>query len=114
MRGHFSESLRSLVDVFRNRDLRRLQLAWIGSIIGNWAYLVALVVYAYDQGGPAAVGIVGVLRMLPAAFAAPIVATLADRYPRKLVLIGSDLIRAVLMVLAGLTIYLMGRLRSSI
>lgn len=108
MRGHFSESLRSLVDVFRNRDLRRLQLAWIGSIIGNWAYLVALVVYAYDQGGPAAVGIVGVLRMLPAAFAAPIVATLADRYPRKLVLIGSDLIRAVLMVLAGLTIYLDG------
>jgi MFS family permease len=108
MRGHISESLRSLVDVFRNRDLRRLQLAWIGSIIGNWAYLVALVVYAYDQGGPAAVGIVGVLRMLPAAFAAPIVATLADRYPRKLVLIGSDLIRAVLMVLAGLTIYLDG------
>ena len=106
MKGHLSESLRSLVDVFRNRDLRRLQLAWIGSIIGNWAYLVALVVYAYDQGGPAAVGIVGVLRMLPAAFAAPIVATLADRYPRKLVLIGSDLIRAVLMVLAGLTIYL--------
>ncbi len=108
MRGHFSESLRSLVDVFRNRDLRRLQLAWIGSIVGNWAYLVALVVYAYDQGGPAAVGIVGVLRMLPAAFAAPIVATLADRYPRKLVLIGSDLIRAVLMALAGLTIFLDG------
>ena len=50
----------SLGDVFRNRDLRRLQLAWIGSIIGNWAYLVALVVYAYDQGGPTAVGIVGV------------------------------------------------------
>jgi MFS family permease len=108
VKGHVSESLRSLVDVFRNRDLRRLQLAWIGSIIGNWAYLVALVVYAYDQGGPAAVGIVGVLRMLPAAFAAPIVATLADRYPRKLVLIGSDLIRAALMVLAGLTIYLDG------
>ena len=103
--GHVSESLRSLGDVFRNRDLRRLQLAWIGSIIGNWAYLVALVVYAYDQGGAAAVGIVGVLRMLPAAFAAPIVATLADRYPRKLVLIGADLIRAVLMVLAGLAIY---------
>ena len=108
MKGHVSESLRSLGGVFRNRDLRRLQLAWIGSIIGNWAYLVALVVYAYDQGGPAAVGIVGVLRMLPAAFAAPIVATLADRYPRKLVLIGSDLIRAALMVLAGLTIYLDG------
>lgn len=97
--------MRSLGDVFRNRDLRRLQLAWIGSIIGNWAYLVALVVYAYDQGGPAAVGIVGVLRMLPAALAAPLVATLADRYPRKLVLIGADLSRALLMVLAGLTIY---------
>lgn len=103
--GHFAESMRSLGDVFRNRDLRRLQLAWIGSIIGNWAYLVALVVYAYDQGGPAAVGIVGVLRMLPAALAAPLVATLADRYPRRVVLIGADLTRALLMALAGLTIW---------
>jgi len=105
MRRHFRESLRSLGDVFRNRDLRKLELAWVGSIIGNWAYLVALAVYAYGQGGPAAVGIVGVLRMLPAAFAAPLVATLADRYPRKLVLIGADLTRALLMALAGLTIY---------
>ena len=50
------DSLRTLVDVFRNPDLRRLELASAGSIIGTWGYLVALYVYAYDQGGAAAVG----------------------------------------------------------
>ena len=36
-------------EVYRNRALRRLQLAWAGSIIGTWAYSVAIVVYAYHQ-----------------------------------------------------------------
>ena len=45
--------------------LRRLQLAWVGSILGTWAYFVALAVYAYDQGGAGAVALVGVLRMVP-------------------------------------------------
>jgi len=44
-------AMRALGDVFRSPPLRRLQLAWIGSILGAWAYIVALGVYAYDQGG---------------------------------------------------------------
>jgi hypothetical protein len=58
-----------LREVFRNRGLRRLQLAWAGSIIGSWAYTVALVVYAFRPGGASAVGLVGVVRWLPSAFA---------------------------------------------
>ena len=50
--------LSALREVFRNRALRQLQLAWAGSIIGSWAYTVALVVYAYDQGGASAVALV--------------------------------------------------------
>ena len=69
--GRVGESLRTLADVFRNRDLRRLELASAGSVLGNWGYLVALYVYAYDQGGAAAVGLVTVIRMIPAAVTAP-------------------------------------------
>ena len=35
-------AIRALRDVFTSPALRRLQLAWIGSILGAWAYIVAL------------------------------------------------------------------------
>jgi MFS family permease len=89
------ESSRALREVYRNRGLRRLQLAWAGSIIGTWAYSVAIVVYAYHQGGASAVGLVGLIRWLPAAFAAPFMSVLGDRYPRVPVMLGADLLRAV-------------------
>ena len=99
-----SQSAGALAAVFRSRDLRRLELAWVGSVIGSWAYLVALAVYAYSEGGAAAVGLVGVIRLLPSALAAPFVAVAADRFPRERVMIATDLIRAPLMVVVALTI----------
>jgi MFS family permease len=95
LREHLRESARAMREVFRNRGLRRLQLAWAGSIIGSWAYTVALVVYAFDQGGASAVGLVGVVRWLPSAFASPLAAILGDRFPRVRVMLTSDLLRAV-------------------
>jgi MFS family permease len=88
-------------EVYRNRALRRLQLAWAGSIIGTWAFSVALAVYAYRQGGASAVGLVVLIRWLPAAFASPFTGVLGDRYPRVPVMIGSDLLRAA--TLGGMT-----------
>jgi MFS family permease len=101
LREQFGESLRAMREVFRNRGLRKLQLAWAGSIIGSWAYSVALVVYAYDVGGAGAVGLMGLVRWLPAAVASPFAATMGDRYPRVRVMLGADLLRAA--ALAGMT-----------
>ena len=78
--------------------LRQLQLAWVGSILGGWAYLVALGVYAYDQGGAAAVGLVGLIRLIPAAVAAPFTSALVDRFQRVGVMVASDLVRCALLV----------------
>ena len=97
-------ALRALGDVFRSPPLRRLQLAWIGSILGAWAYIVALGVYAYDQGGPRAVGVVGLIRFLPAAILAPFTSSLVDRFARVKVMIWSDVVRAALMFGAAATI----------
>ena len=97
-------SLRALGAVLSSPPLRRLQLAWVGSILGGWAYLVALGVYAYGQGGASAVGLVGLIRLLPSAFLAPFTATLADRFPRVTVMVVSDLVRAGLMAACGLLI----------
>ena len=94
LREHLRQSARAMREVFRNRALRRLQLAWAGSIIGSWAYTIALIVYAYDHGGASAVGLVGLIRWLPSAVASPIAAILGDRYPRVPVMLTTDLLRA--------------------
>ena len=102
--GRLRASLRALAAVLSNRALRRLQLAWAGSILGGWAYLVALGVYAYEEGGATAVGLVGLIRLVPSAVAAPFSASLADRFPRVTVMVASDLVRFVLMVAAAIVI----------
>jgi MFS family permease len=100
----------AIASVFRSRDLRRLLLAWVGSVIGTWAYTVALAVYTYSEGGAVAVGILGVVRLVPSALAAPFVSVLADRFPRNRVMLLTDLIRAPLMLAAALTIAVDGPL----
>ena len=92
------ESLRSLADVFANPGLRRLELAWVGSVTGEWAYAVALAVFAFEAGGATAVGVVALLRFLPSAAVAPFAAVLADRYPRQRVMLAADGIRACALV----------------
>src|SRR5262245_19574302 len=104
LRQRVATATRAFGDVFRTPSLRRIQLAWAGPVLGNWSYVIALGVYAYDQGGAAAVGLIGVLRLIPAALTAPFLATLADRIRRERVMIGADALRAVLMIAAGLVI----------
>jgi MFS family permease len=82
------------VAVFANRDLRRIELAWSGSIIGQWGYEVALAVFAYRAGGATAVGLVALIRLLPAAAVAPLAALLGDRFRRRRIMVGADLARA--------------------
>ena len=94
LRRRLGESLRAFAAVFHNKDLRRLELAWSGSIIGQWGYEVALAVFAYRAGGATAVGLVALVRLLPAALVAPFAALLGDRFRRKRIMVASDLARA--------------------
>ena len=94
LRRRLGESLRAFAAVFHNDDLRRLELAWSGSIIGQWGYEVALAVFAYRAGGATAVGLVALVRLLPAALVAPFAALLGDRFRRKRIMVASDLARA--------------------
>ena len=94
-RSRLSESLQAYRDVFRNPQLRRIELALVGSVTGDWAYAIALSVFAYEQGGTAAVGLVALLRFWPSAAAAPFLSILGDRYRRERVMVTCDLLRAL-------------------
>ena len=60
----FAESRLAIAGVFRNPSLRRLNLALVGSVIGDWAFTVALSIYAYRNGGATALGVLSVVRYL--------------------------------------------------
>ncbi len=53
----------------------------------EWASLLAVSVWAFRDGGASSVGLVGLVRMLPAAVALPFGAAVADRFPRHRVLV---------------------------
>ncbi len=95
----------SLGHVIRNRNIRRIQLAFVGSAIGDGAYAIAVAIFAYEAGGAAAVGIWMAVRYTLMAITAPFGALLADRWPRKRVMILADLIRAVLITASAICLY---------
>ena len=89
-------------DVVANRDLRRLEIGRISSVMGEAIATVGFGVYAFTQNGPLAVaGLVAVL-MLPGALAAPWLSGTADRFRRERVLRAAELVRALTLGLAAL------------
>ena len=79
----------------RNENVRRVELAWAAAITAEWAYFVALGVFAYHAGGASAVGLAGLIRLLPAGLVAPSAASLGDRIPRERLLVGAALLGSV-------------------
>jgi CRP-like cAMP-binding protein len=81
--------------VSRNRNLRLAQLSSLSAWTGEFLFLSAMTVYAFDQNGAAGVGLVGFLRVLPATLALPWLGALADRVSRRRLLVVVCALRAV-------------------
>lgn len=90
-------SLRVFATVFANPDLRRAALAYAAFGVAELATWVAMMVFAYDQGGATAAGLVGAVQLVPAALIAPFASLLGDRYRRDRVLLAGYLVQAVAM-----------------
>ncbi len=108
LKDRFGDAARSFSRVFKNPNIRRLEGAWAVSIITYWAYGIALAVFAYEEGGAAAVGLVGLVRFIPSAIASPFAAMLADRYRRQIVIVVAELLRASLVALTVVVVVLDG------
>ena len=91
-----------------NPNLRRAQLSFFGAWTAEWAFTVALGIVAFRDGGATAVGLVGLLRMVPSAVVAPFAAPLADRGRRERVLVLVSTIRGVVTGMAGIVVALDG------
>jgi hypothetical protein len=73
--------------------LRLLILAWTAGIGADWAFLVTTLIVAYNDGGAFAVGLLGLVRMLPATIVA-LVVMIPPRIPNERALVAIKLIRA--------------------
>lgn len=107
MAGTFAASaVRVLGGALRNRSIRRIQIAWATGTAADWAYLVILLVVAYDRGGALAAGVLGAVRVAPAIVAAPFATALVERFRGDHVLTAINLTRCVGALLTALSIWL--------
>src|SRR2546423_14652895 len=77
------QAIEALRTAARNASVRRVELAWGAAIAAEWAHFVCLGVFAYKTGGASAVGLAGLVRLLPAAIVAPVATSFADRFRRE-------------------------------
>jgi hypothetical protein len=93
--------LSRLVGVVRtvsgNPGLLRVELAFVGFNVAEWAIWVSILAFAYQVGGAAATGLVAVVQLVPAALVAPLAAIAGDRYRRERVLLAGYLAQALSM-----------------
>ena len=109
MRGvgkRLGDSAAAFAAVARNANLRWLELSWTTSIVGHYAFLIAVSVYAYGVGGEKAVGLIFLVRLIPAALISPFAGLLGDRYPRERVLLLTNASRVVLIAAAAAAVFL--------
>jgi MFS family permease len=99
------QALAALTAAVRNRDIRRVELAWGAAIAAEWAHFVAFGVFAYERGGASGVGIAGLVRLLPAALVAPFAASLGDRFPRERFLLVMTLLASAALAGSAVAFY---------
>jgi MFS family permease len=86
-------------DLLQNRQLTRLLGGEFVSGIGDWLYIVGILVVIYRESNDAAVvGVFGAARVVPYVLLSIPAGLVADRFDRRLVLLVTDLLRGACML----------------
>jgi MFS family permease len=90
--------------LIRNRRYFPLWLGQLISNLGDTLHYIALVAWVYQRTGSSlAVSGAVFFEVIPVILLAPIAGVVIDRFPRKVILVGSDLVRALLVLALLLT-----------
>jgi MFS family permease len=95
-----SSSVGYLAVLRGNHNFRRLWYGQIVSQLGDWLVSIALFTLLLNlTGSGQAVGLLLVAEFLPGALVGPFAGVMIDRLPRKLMMIGADIVRALIVLL---------------
>ncbi|UGQ15299.1 MFS transporter [Yinghuangia sp. ASG 101] len=86
-----------MVSVLRDRVYRRLFAAQVIALLGTGLATVALGLLAYDMAGGGAGAVLGTalaIKMAAYVLVAPVVGAVAERLPRRALMVGADAVRA--------------------
>jgi MFS family permease len=97
-------SVRALAASFRNRDLGRALWALTAFSICEWASFIALMVYAFEDGGTTMVGVISLVQLIPAALIAPLGSVLGDRFRRERVYLLAEIALSITCALTALAV----------
>lgn len=89
--------MRALAVDFENRDMGLLEIAIALASFASWCFSISLGVYGFEAHGAAGVGVVALVRFLPAAIVSPLAGLLIDRFPRRSVMLGSVVATAIVL-----------------
>jgi len=101
--------VRAYRELLRNGPLTRLLIGEFVSSIGDWLYLVAILILVYQvTEDPFILGLVGAARVLPYVFLSVPAGIVADRFDRRLVLLSTDVARGLLMLVIAAVVFVDG------
>ncbi len=88
------QQARIVATVARDSTLARIELAFLGFNMAEFATWIAILVYGYGEGGAAFAALIAVAQLVPAGLVAPFAAGAADRFRRDRVLFAGYLWQA--------------------
>ena len=80
--ARLADSVRVFGALVRNRNLLRVELAFLAFNAVEYGTWIAILLFAYEATGPTSVGVVALAQLIPAAVFAPVAAALGDRMRR--------------------------------
>ena len=91
--------------VLADRNLRRVELAFLGFNMTEFATWIAILVYAFERGGATEMGAVSAILLVPSAVVAPLAAYAGDRFRRDRVLAVDYVVQGLALGATAATLY---------
>ena len=91
--------------VMTDPNLRRVELAFLGFNMTEFATWIAILVYAFETGGAGAAGVVATILLVPSAIVAPFAAYSGDRFRRDRVLQVDYLVQGIAIGVTAVTLF---------
>jgi predicted MFS family arabinose efflux permease len=99
------EQLRVVLAVARDPALARLEIAYLGFNMAEYATWTAILVFGYSIGGAGGAALVALVQLVPAGLVAPFAAYAGDRFRRDRVLLAACLLQAATLAATAIALY---------